>query len=419
VVFAYLAGRQFASRRAGLIAAALVALNPYRIWYSQEARSYGTLVLLGAIALYFFARARNDPTRRSLIGWATASSLALLTHYFAVFFIVPEALLLLLSLRTQRRRTAVAVIAVGAVGLALLPVAVIQEGTGRANGFTQFPVAQRAETALVKYATVEGAAPEGGILSTTPAQRQIGHLAAALVGLAVVLVAIRGSPRERLSAGIAAGVALTAIAAPLILAWGGFDFVDPRNLIGAVVPALVGLAIAFGVRAGADLGTLGALGCSVLFVFALHAEATTPALQRHDWRAAAAALPERPVPSLLVVPEDGRTPLKYYTGRKLDKFVPKHYAGGVATRRIVVVSDYLPVRSPDPRFRLVGTRTAPQHWTIEVFAARHPVVVGAGRLAAKQVMPQPSTLLARGRPVLLAAEQRADARAAPGRSRSS
>jgi mannosyltransferase len=409
IAFVYLAGRELASRRAGLIAAALVAFNPYLIWYSQEARSYGTLVMLGAVALYFFARARRHATRQVLFGWAIASSLALLTHYFAVFFIVPEALLLLLWSGAARRRVTIWAIAlVAAVGVALAPLATVQEGTGRGNGFTQFPVAQRAETALVKYATVEGAAPQAGILSTTPEQRQLGLFAAVVVGFALVLVAARGSKPERRSATAVGGVAVAAFGIPLLMAWSGFDFVDPRNLIGALVPALVALGIAFGSRGARSLGIAGALGCATLFLVALHAESTTPAMQRHDWRAAAAAIPQRPAAELLVAPEDGRTPLKYYMGRRLDKFVPKHFVGGVATRRIVVVSDYLPVQNPDPRFRLISSHTAPQHWTINVYGSRRPVVVSASRLGAKPIMPQPASLLARGRPILLAAEQRAD-----------
>jgi len=44
------------SRRVALLAAAFVALNPYLIWYSQEARSYALMVLFAALALVYFAR---------------------------------------------------------------------------------------------------------------------------------------------------------------------------------------------------------------------------------------------------------------------------------------------------------------------------------------------------------------------------
>ena len=79
------------SRRATLFAAAFAALNPYLIWYSQEFRSYGLMAMFATLALALFGRSLRDPSSRSLGGWAVASALALCSHYFAVFLIVPEA----------------------------------------------------------------------------------------------------------------------------------------------------------------------------------------------------------------------------------------------------------------------------------------------------------------------------------------
>ncbi len=42
----YLCGRELVSRRAGVVAAALAAVNPFMIWYSQEAREYMLLMVL-------------------------------------------------------------------------------------------------------------------------------------------------------------------------------------------------------------------------------------------------------------------------------------------------------------------------------------------------------------------------------------
>ncbi len=73
IPLAYLIGKDLLSRRAGLITAALVALNPMLIWYSQEARSYALLVLLCAASLLFFLRAR-----RSGEAWDLAAVVAVL-----------------------------------------------------------------------------------------------------------------------------------------------------------------------------------------------------------------------------------------------------------------------------------------------------------------------------------------------------
>ena len=64
----YLIGRQLATRRAGLILAGLIAVNPMLIWYSQEARSYALLVFFGALALFFFVRALDTGRGRDLAG---------------------------------------------------------------------------------------------------------------------------------------------------------------------------------------------------------------------------------------------------------------------------------------------------------------------------------------------------------------
>src|SRR5437870_5379110 len=56
----YAAARELVSERAGLVAAALAAVNPYLVWFSQEARSYALLALLGALSFLYFARAWRD-----------------------------------------------------------------------------------------------------------------------------------------------------------------------------------------------------------------------------------------------------------------------------------------------------------------------------------------------------------------------
>ena len=59
------------------------------------------------------------------LGWAISSLLAFTTHYFAVVLIVPEAAWLLL--RGPRARTLIASAAMGAVGLAVLVLAGVNQ----------------------------------------------------------------------------------------------------------------------------------------------------------------------------------------------------------------------------------------------------------------------------------------------------
>ena len=53
----YALGRRLFGRRTGALAALLTALNPFLIWYSQEARMYSLAVLLGTFGVLCFVMA--------------------------------------------------------------------------------------------------------------------------------------------------------------------------------------------------------------------------------------------------------------------------------------------------------------------------------------------------------------------------
>lgn len=84
--------------------ALLLAVNPFHVWYSQEARMY---VLLGALGLATMAafwqtlhRGRDDDWW--LLG--VCSALAYLTHYFALYLPLIEFVFILINLRRYHHR---------------------------------------------------------------------------------------------------------------------------------------------------------------------------------------------------------------------------------------------------------------------------------------------------------------------------
>ena len=81
--------------------AALVAVHPLLVDYSQEARGYAAVAL--ACALGFFCLLDGGRW-----GWAIASAVALGCHYFAIFPVGIEAAILL----SRRRRAPVAAVVV-------------------------------------------------------------------------------------------------------------------------------------------------------------------------------------------------------------------------------------------------------------------------------------------------------------------
>jgi 4-amino-4-deoxy-L-arabinose transferase-like glycosyltransferase len=275
-----------ASRRAAVATAALVALNPLLVWYSQEARAYALLVLTVALAFLVFALALERPTRGRLAAWSATSVLALATHYFAAFVLVPQAALLLIR---HRRRALTWVVLFCLGGGALIPLAVAQRGTGSAEWIARAPLDSRIAT-LAKQLLVGRAAPF---------DRPLAMLAALLVLTAIALLPAAGT-RARRGAGIAAAVGVTALLAPTVLAALGLDYIITQNVLAAVVPLSVAVSVGF---AASDPRWVGAsaLAClSAIFLVIVIAVSTDAAYQRANWRGAAEAA-ARPGGSRVIV----------------------------------------------------------------------------------------------------------------------
>ncbi len=126
-----------------MVCAALVAVNPLFVWYSQEARAYGLFVLMAALAMLCFLRALREPTRARMAAFALAGALALLTHYFAVFLLIPMALWLLCERAHAPRGAAARSGCWRSSGAALLPLISAQGGHGT-QWIGQWPLSRTA-----------------------------------------------------------------------------------------------------------------------------------------------------------------------------------------------------------------------------------------------------------------------------------
>jgi uncharacterized membrane protein len=160
ILAVYLAARALPlSRRAGLIAAAAVAVSPVLVWFSQDARAYALVFLLTALSFLFFARARRSESRRDLAWWAAFSSLALATHYFAGFVVLAEAALLLRG--ANRRAVAVALLPVLTMAALLAPIALQQRQNAHAGWIGSQPQGQRLERAAAKLVGSDNGSEHG------------------------------------------------------------------------------------------------------------------------------------------------------------------------------------------------------------------------------------------------------------------
>ena len=114
VLFAFLIGRDWFNKRVGLIAAFLVCISPFSIYYSQETRMYALLATLAAATTWLLMRLNQSVTRRQVIGFGAgyvlATAAALYTQYAYPFVMVAQgscALLWLGSLGYVRRTSAI------------------------------------------------------------------------------------------------------------------------------------------------------------------------------------------------------------------------------------------------------------------------------------------------------------------------
>jgi 4-amino-4-deoxy-L-arabinose transferase-like glycosyltransferase len=390
---AYLAARELASRRAGLIAASLVALNPWLVWYSQDARSYALFIFFAAWALYFFACALRDHSPRHLALWAVASALALCSHYFAVFLIVPEGLWLLATV-PRRRHAAGAVAATAVVGLALLPLAVAQEGGGRSNLFADQSLSTRAGKAALAMVASEEPGWLAGDVSVDKLHTGAAILGVALAIAAVALVVRRGLPAERRGAAVAGLVGGAAFALPFALGLIGLDFAKPRNLVASVVPFLVAGGVAFGIREAKRLGAVLAVGAAALFAAVLVAIYFSAQMQRPDWRTAAEAIGAPRGPRVLVVPENGDDGLVYYLDARW--FKARRFPRGIRVREIAVLSKALVISPPGRGFRLVQQRGLAPSFVLRRYRSLRAVRILPSDVAGRQILKERSQVLADG-----------------------
>ena len=89
-------------RSTGLLAAGLLALSRFHLEFSQEARMYSLLCLLGCASVYFFLKLIEGKSRFALAGYIVTSALMMYTHVYSFFILAAENLYWLTLLFASR-----------------------------------------------------------------------------------------------------------------------------------------------------------------------------------------------------------------------------------------------------------------------------------------------------------------------------
>jgi len=121
-------------------AALLAAINPFLLWYGQEARPYALWAALALLHAYLLLRLvqHPQPGKGLWLAYLLVTGLHITSHYYAIFVLPVHALALYLAL-FQRNRERALLLGLGILGLgalAALTLVVIVFGQGGGGNFS-------------------------------------------------------------------------------------------------------------------------------------------------------------------------------------------------------------------------------------------------------------------------------------------
>ncbi len=122
----YALGRRFLGGwPVGLVAATLVAISPYQLWYSQDAKMYPLALLLTLASVYLFLAALEKNRRSLWVAYVVLTTLSFYVHLMSVLIVAVEVFYYWLS-RGHRPQSRRALVSLGLLTLPYLPIALWQ-----------------------------------------------------------------------------------------------------------------------------------------------------------------------------------------------------------------------------------------------------------------------------------------------------
>lgn len=97
----FLIGRELKDDITGLIAAFILTISQFAIFYSQEARAYALLLFFVSVTLYFYIRSIEKNQNKDWIITGIVASISVWTHFYAAIVIVPMFLSMIWIYRKQ------------------------------------------------------------------------------------------------------------------------------------------------------------------------------------------------------------------------------------------------------------------------------------------------------------------------------
>lgn len=104
VPLAGLLGRRLCGARTGRLFALLLAVSPFHLWYSQEARGYSFLMLFAIVSTLAFLRLAEAPRGGRVVAYALAAAAMAWSNLSGLFLIGAQALAAVIVIRPRGAR---------------------------------------------------------------------------------------------------------------------------------------------------------------------------------------------------------------------------------------------------------------------------------------------------------------------------
>ena len=389
-------GTALFDRRVGLLAALLLAVNPFHVWYAQDARMYTLATAFSLACLAGLVRALQTNRWWHWAIYALSGALALYSHYYAGLILVVSGLFALGWLAWSPadrvrvgRRWLASVAAMGLIFLPWLPHAL------RVFEFHGWRPPIEAETLIRRYLTIFSL---GTSVSDDLGWRLTwGFLALAAVGLIALGVRARRDPAHRPGAGLMLTLIVVTILGGVLLAVRRSDFQERYFMV--VTPTYY-LAIALGLTALARprrVPIVAAAGLAFILgisAFSLHNHYTNSRFAKPDYKQVTATIAQSADPendALVLSGAREAATRRYYPGER-----PKIYnlegsrykdldeAGQAAllaeiARKHRQVWLLIKHGGPDPARAWFSQHAFPVQggWTTDIFLSRYATWTGA------------------------------------------
>lgn len=94
VLAMYKVGSLLFGRGVGLTASLILALSPFHIQYSQEARVYSLMALLALVSFYCFVKVLRERKRAAQTGYVLSTLALMYSHVYGLFIVLAQNLYL-------------------------------------------------------------------------------------------------------------------------------------------------------------------------------------------------------------------------------------------------------------------------------------------------------------------------------------